>query len=378
MQEFKITEEIKNLDLTNIKSNLFHYRYDNKNLKDLFSKDGVLKEDSEQSPTYHSFKGEVFENIIYEHLLRYAQSNDEIKRFILKGPHQNKNNIFKKNGLLIDKGAQIVYKSVYKDISEFDALFFTKDCIYFVEMSKSKKTSGLNKRLFKKSALLKLLFPSFEIKALIVLTQGSVGLSRFPDYCTIWITKEFNDNEILKQLILKKQSKEKLIRYTDKKFIEAINVRYKKFSYFQTLEWILEKSRAHKTHAVDLSFFKSKKLALYFDIFTKLYIGFMTLKDFKQIVPYEGEVKDNKVIVTIEKINQKKFEVVYYIRLTNYKLKRVAYSKNKITIEDKDPEGFTNKETRFISKILKPEHRLLIKNINNLNKKLEQKYITSL
>lgn len=104
----------------------------------------------------------------------------------------------------------------------------------------------------------------------------------------------------------------------------------------------------------------------------------MTLKDFKQIVPYEGEVKDNKVIVTIEKINQKKFEVVYYIRLTNYKLKRVAYSKNKITIEDKDPEGFTNKETRFISKILKPEHRLLIKNINNLNKKLEQKYITSL
>lgn len=125
-------------------------------------------------------------------------------------------------------------------------------------MSKSKKTSGLNKRLFKKSALLKLLFPSFEIKALIVLTQGSVGLSRFPDYCTIWITKEFNDNEILKQLILKKQSKEKLIRYTDKKFIEAINVRYKKFSYFQTLEWILEKSRAHKTHAVDLSFLNQK------------------------------------------------------------------------------------------------------------------------
>ncbi|PHO11097.1 hypothetical protein CPG37_01235 [Malaciobacter canalis] len=378
MQEFKITDEIKNLDLTNIRSNLFHYKYDNKYLKNLYTKDGTLKEESKESPTYHSFKGEVFENIIYEHLLRFAQNNDEIKRFVLKGPHQNKNNIFKKNGLLIDKGAQIVYKSVYKDISEFDALFFTKDSIYFVEMSKSKKTSGLNKRLFKKFALLKLLFPSFEIKALIVLTQGSIGLSRFPDYCTIWITKEFDDEQILKELILNKVKKESLIEYKDKKFIEALNVRYKKFSYFETLEWILHKSRAHQTHAVDLSFFKCKKLSLYFDIFTKLYIGFITIKDFKQLVPYEGDVKDNKVIVTIEKINQKKFEIVYYLRQTNHKLKRVSYSKEKLSIEDKDPEGFTNKETRFISKILLPEHRLLIKNINNLSKKLEEKYLVSL
>lgn len=379
MQEFIITDEIKNLDLTNIRTNLFHYNFDNRYLKKLYDNEGNLKENCKEDLQYHSFKGEIFENIIYEHLLRYVQDKEEVKRFILKGPHQNKNNIFKKNGLLIDKGAQIVYKSVYKDISEFDALFFTKDSLYFVEMSKSKKTANLNKRLFKKSALLKILFPSFNIKALIVLTEGSTGISRFPDYCTIWITKEFDDDQILKELILKKHINEPLKTYSDKKYIEAVTVNYKKFSYFQTLEWILEKSRAHKTHAVDLSFFKSKKLSLYFDVFTKLYIGFVYLKDFKVLVPsYDEKVKDNKVIVSIEKINQKKFEIVYYARQSDHKLKRIALTNDKLNIETKDPEGFTNKETKFITKIFKPEHRLLIKNINAISKKLSENYITSL
>ncbi len=377
MQEFKITNEIKNLDLSYIKDNLFFYKYDNRNLTLLYDENKNLKKESYESAAYHSFKGEVFENIIYEHLLRYVRDNPDITSFILKGPHQNKNNIFKKNGLLIDKGAQIVYKSIYKDISEFDALFFTKDSIYFVEMSKSKKTVSLNKRLFKKSALLKILFPNLQIKALIVLTEGSMGISRFPDYCTIWITKDFNDDELLRNLIFKNNNHGALVKYTEKKYIEAINVNYKRFPYFQTLEWILLKCRSHKTHAVDLNFFKGYKLSLYFDIFTKLYIGYIQIKDFKQIIPYKDTIKENKIIVSIEKLNQKKFAIVYYIRHTNQKLKRVLFLDNKLLVEDKDPEGFTNKETRFITKIFKPEHKLLIKNINNLSKKLQEGIITS-
>lgn len=352
--------------------------YDNKNLKNLYDEHDNLKEEALLSATYNSFKGEVYENIIYELLLRFAKDNDEITRFVLKGPHQNKNNLFKKNGLLIDKSAQIVYKSVYKDISEFDALFFTKDSIYFVEMTKSKKTSGLNKRLFKKSALLKVLFPSFNIKALIVLTDGSMGISRFPDYCTIWITREFDDEQILKELILKKVQKKELVKYDDKKFIEAVTVRYNKFSYFQTLEWILLKSRSHSTFAVDLNFFKSRKLGLLFDIFTKLYVGFIELAEFKKIIPsYEHRVKENRIIVTIEKINQKKFAIVYYARQMDNKLKRIALIDDKLVIETKDPEGFTNKETKFVMKIFKPEDKLQIKNINIINKKLQENFITS-
>ncbi len=45
------------------------------------------------------------------------------------------------------------------------------------------------------------------IRALIVLTEGTVGLSRFPSYCTIWITKDLTDNELLKKLVFTKRKK---------------------------------------------------------------------------------------------------------------------------------------------------------------------------
>ena len=80
----------------------------------------------------------------------YALNNDDIKGFVLKGPYQDMENKFIKSGLLIDRTSQIVFKSAYKDISEFDAMFFTENKLYFVEMSTSKKTSSLNKRLAKK------------------------------------------------------------------------------------------------------------------------------------------------------------------------------------------------------------------------------------
>lgn len=277
MQQLKISSEIKNLDISNIKENLFYYEYDSKNVKPL------LKSKNDEIPlediaTYNSFKGEVFENIIYELLLKYAQENDFITQFVLKGPHQNRIDKFYKTGLMIDKKLQIVYKSNYKDISEFDALFFTNDALYFVEMSTSKKTVSLNKRLDKKYALLKVLFPKHHIRALIVLTQGVVGLKRFPSYCTIWITKDITDNVLLKNLVFNKRKKGFISSFNDEKFIEAYTINTSKFVYFQTLEWILKKSR--ENNQIDLNFFKTKKLSLFFDIYTKLYIGFLKIRIF--------------------------------------------------------------------------------------------------
>ena len=178
MQQFTITDKIKSLDIQDITENLFHYSYDSKSLKALV-KSNTSKEDISYISAYSSFKGEVYENIVYELLLQYAQTQDEITRFVLKGPYQDKENLYIKSGLLIDRSSQIVYKSAYKDISEFDALFFTKDSLFFVEMSTSKKTSSLNKRLAKKYALLKMIFPTLNINALIVVTKGSVGLKTF-------------------------------------------------------------------------------------------------------------------------------------------------------------------------------------------------------
>ncbi len=369
MQQFTITEKIKQLDIQDIKENLFHYSYDSKSLKSLV-KSNTSKEDISYISAYSSFKGEVYENIVYELLLQYAQEQDEITRFVLKGPYQDKENLYIKSGLLIDRSSQIVYKSAYKDISEFDALFFTKDSLYFVEMSTSKKTSSLNKRLSKKYALLKMIFPTLNINALIVVTKGSVGLKNFPSYATIWLTNDLEDEELIEKIIFAKKVKndvQTLKAPKNNKFIEALKVKYKKFQYFPTLEWILNKSRENPKFPVDLKFFSSAKLGLYFDIFTKLYIGYITTEEFLTFYEkFDLKIKSDRIIVTIEKVNQTQLDIVYYAKETNGKLKRIRLEENNISVKDKELDGFTNAEVRFFMKVLEEKHHLSVDNVKHI------------
>ncbi len=369
MQQFTITEKIKQLDIQDIKENLFHYSYDSKSLKSLV-KSNTSKEDISYISAYSSFKGEVYENIVYELLLQYAQEQDEITRFVLKGPYQDKENLYIKSGLLIDRSSQIVYKSAYKDISEFDALFFTKDSLFFVEMSTSKKTSSLNKRLAKKYALLKMIFPTLNINALIVVTKGSVGLKNFPTYATIWLTNDLEDEELIEKIIFAKKVKndvQTLKAPKNNKFIEALKVKYKKFQYFPTLEWILNKSRENPKFPVDLKFFSSAKLGLYFDIFTKLYIGYITTAEFLTFYEdFDLKIKSDRIIVTIEKVNQTQLDIVYYAKETNGKLKRIRLEENNISVKDKELDGFTNAEVRFFMKVLEEKHHLSVDNVKHI------------
>ena len=369
MHQFIITDKIKQLEIEDIKENLFHYSYDNKSLKALV-KNNTSKEDLSYISAYSSFKGEIYENIVYELLLQYALTQDEIISFVLKGPYQDKENLYIKSGLLIDSSSQIVYKSAYKDISEFDAMFFTRDSVYFVEMSTSKKTSSLNKRLTKKCALLKMIFPTLQIKALIVVTVGSTGLKNFPEYATIWITKDLEDEELIDKIIFAKKVKndiQTLKAPTNSKYIEALKVKYKKFQYFPTLEWILNKSRENPKFAVDLKFFSSPKLGLFFDIYTKLYIGFITTAEFLVLYPeFVLKVKSDRIIVTIEKVNQTQLDIVYYVKETNGKLKRVRLEETNVSIKDKELDGFTNAEVRFFMKVLEDKHHLTVENINHI------------
>ena len=368
LNQFEITQDIENLNLENIHKEVFCYSYDIRNIKTLI-RNNVDESSESYMAAYSSFKGEVYENIIYEHLLRYAQNNDEITRFVLKGPHQNADHRYKKNGLLINKSAQIVYKSVYKDISEFDALFFTKEALYFVEMSTSKKTVSLIKRLDKKYALLKILFPSMQIKSLIVLTEGSLGIKKFPSFCTVWLTKELDNEILLKNIIFKKTKYKKIEPPKEKKFIETSVIKYKQFVYFQTLEWILKNTRFKDSSNINLNFFKSRVLGLYFDIFTKLYIGFISTNDFKTIFSdFKLEAKDNRVLVTIEKINTKIYDIVYYVKEKNNKLKRIYIKNmNEVTIKDKEIDGFTNTEVKYLMKyVFNDTHSLSIENIKNI------------
>ena len=367
--QFTITDKIKQLEIEDIKENLFHYSYDSKSLKALV-KNNTSKEDLSYISAYSSFKGEIYENIVYELLLKYALTQDEITRFVLKGPYQDKENLYIKSGLLIDRSSQIVYKSAYKDISEFDALFFTKDSVYFVEMSTSKKTSSLNKRLTKKYALLKMIFPTLTIKALIVVTVGSTGLKNFPSYATIWLTNDLEDEELIEKIIFAKKVKndvQTLKAPKHSKYIEALKVKYTKFQYFPTLEWILNKSRENPKFTVDLKFFSSPKLGLFFDIYTKLYIGFINTQEFLTLYPdFNLKIKSDRIIVTIEKVNQTQLDIVYYAKETNGKLKRVRLEENNVSIKDKELDGFTNAEVRFFMKILEDKHHLTVENIHHV------------
>ncbi|WP_424687238.1 hypothetical protein [Halarcobacter ebronensis] len=369
VRHLKISQDIKNLNFSKIEENLFFYKYDLRNIKPLL-KSNEQDVSIENIATFNSFKGEVYENIIYELLLEYASNNKFIKQFILKGPHQNRIDSEYKTGLMIDRSLQIVYKSNYKDISEFDALFFTDDALYFVEMSTSKKTVSLNKRLDKKYALLKLLFPHLHVRALIILTEGTVGLKRFPAYCTIWITKDLEDIDFLKKIVFNRKKKGFKTKFTDEKFIEAYTIKHKKFIYFQTLEWILKKSRQNSEQIVDLNFLKSKRLMNFFDIYTKLYIGFLSIEDFKKLVPnYEAEILN--IFVTIEKINSSDFDIVYYVKNKNGKLRRVRITKRDTSIKEKELDGFTNAEVRFMKYIVEDKYFLSLDEVQTLKPKLK-------
>ena len=362
-----ISDEIKHLKLKNI-NNLFFYKYHSKYLKKLQGSN-IDKTDPHYISTYSSFIGEVYENIIGELLLEYAANNDKITKFVLKGPHQNIKENFK-NGLMIDQNQQIVYKAGYKDITEFDALFFTKDSVCFVESTIVKTTVSLRKRLKKKHALLKVLFPKLKVRALIILSEGALGTSVFPSYCTIWVTKPLENDKLLQTLIynISKKKQLKLKEYNDKKFVHAKNISTAVFKYFDTLGWILKSVRKDSEQIIDFKFLSSKKLDNYFDIFTKVYVGHLSSEHFIELLQYLkistiseeipiGDIKDDRVIVTVER-SKNSFEFIYYIKIEHGSLKKLEVKDDTLVVSNKDPKGFTASETKYLSYIFKNKFKL--------------------
>jgi len=370
--ELKISDEIYNLDISKIEDNLLHYSYHTRHLLTLI-KNNVDKESPNYLSAYNGFRGELFENIICELLMQYAINNPKITKYVLKGPHQpheNKSN--EKFGLLMDKNKQIVYKAGYKDVSEYDAMFFTDDSLYFVEMTIVTSTMGLRKRLRKKEALLSILFPHLKIKALIVLSEGATGTHRFPDFSTVWITKQLDANDILNKLAMgNKYKTKKLLRYNHKKLIHAHNIKVNHFKYFDTLGWILRKSLLNDGTKLNIKFLLSNQVVQYMSIFSKIYIGYITKKDLLtlmnddtlEVSSKSKEFEQDYIYVTIDKKDDGTFYIVFYGKEIKGKLKKIEILQTGIKIANKDPKGFTVAETKFISHCLKPFNKISLKNI---------------
>jgi len=371
----EISNSIKILDESDIADNLLHYDYNVKHLLSLIKK-GIDKDDPLFLSSYRSFEGEVFENYVYEKLLRYAETNDNVAEFVLKGFHQNKIKA-NANTLSISEKQQIVYRTKSREISEFDAMLVTKDReLYFVEMTLVKNVLKLRKRLRKKKALLEIIFPDYTIKALIILNVGATGVKQFPDYCKVWFTNEFSACHVLDYIV--DTNKRKLLpmqKVSSPKMIEAHTLKNYQFRYYNTMSWITKTMRAHKKHIIDMNFLMSEKVQRYQDLYNKFYVGFVDAKDVRAQLSLDDKcADDHRVVVALEKKHSDEIVVTYYVQYTRKSLFLYSIEDNKVSKEKKDPYGITVTEVYHINKMMDDSYRLSCSNVKTIRKLLSERY----
>lgn len=371
-----MSESIRLLEIGDIGDNLYHYDYNTKHLLSLLAK-GIAVDDPLYISSFRSFEGEVFENFIYEKLLRYAQNNDYIDKFVLKGFHQNKHKAFA-NTLSISEKEQIVYRTKSREISEFDAMFVTvKNELYFVEMTLVKSVLKLRRRLRKKKALLEIVFPNYEIKALIILNDGATGAKQFPDFCKVWFTKEFSAGDVLDQIIAKnkRQLSPKDI-VSGGCMIEAHELKLHPFRYYNTMSWITKSIRSNKKHILDMSFLMNFKVQRYHNLYNKFYVGYLNIENAKSLLKLEGVFDETqRVMVALEKKHSDEIVLTYYIQTGRKKLFLYIIENGKITKEKKDPYGITVTEVFHINKQMDSSYEMDLTHIGVIKKLLKERFI---
>ena len=372
-----ITQSIKNLQTDDISDNLLHYDYNTKHLLSLVDR-GIELDDPAYLSSYRSFEGEVYENFIYEKLLRYAEKNDYIEKFILKGFHQNRHKAYA-NTLSISEKEQIVYRTKSREISEFDAMFITKNNeLYFVEMTLVKSVLKLRKRLRKKYALLETIFPNYTIKALIILNEGATGVKQFPSYCKVWFTKEFSAAKVFEYITtLKKRKLLPKEKIQSKKMIEAHTLKLHSFRYYNTMSWITKSLRGEKNHIINMKFLMSDAIQRYHNLYNKFYIGFIALKHIKNSLKIQdGEYDENqRVVVALEKKFSDEIVVTYYIQINRKRLYLYSFNDSgNLQKEKKDPYGITVTEVFHINKLMDAKYELSVSKIKTIKKLLKESY----
>lgn len=370
------TDSIINLLDDDIDDNLLYYDYNIRHLLSLI-KAGVPQDDNRYMSSFRSFEGEVFENYMFEKLLAYVQQQDEVEKFVLKGHHQNKDKALA-NTLSISEKAQIVYRTKSREIGEFDALIFTKDELYFVEMTLVKSVLKLKKRLRKKKALLETIFPQYNIKSLIILNEGVTGVKQLPDYCKVWITKPFSSLKVLEYLKDPKAytPKPKKVIHSPK-LVEAQSLHVAPFKYYNILSWITKSLRSRRGQLVNMKFLLEPLTQRYHDLYTKIYLGYMDASEFQKIADV-NLADEQKVVVALEKKHSDEIVVTYYIQYSRKKLDYLYLDENeKICIEKKDPYGITVTEVYHITKFMDESYIFNANNIKTIKKLLLQSYQNS-
>ncbi|MDF1879788.1 hypothetical protein JHD50_00475 [Sulfurimonas sp. MAG313] len=363
-----LPKSIANLDTSDIGDNLLYYDYSIKHLLKLDEK-GIDKQLPEYLSSYRSFEGAVYENYLYEKLLIYMKKNPQIGQFILKGPHA-KTSEAQSNSLYVNNKGQIIYRTRSIEINEFDGLIVNEKEIFFIEMTLIKSVTNLKRRLRKKKALLEVLFPDHEIKALIILCEGVSGSKQLPSYCTVWITKPFVADDVYAWL--KDKNRRKRVPFLSHKADnlvgdEVLNVF--PFRYYNSLGWMLRRLRAKKNSVLNMGFLKTEVCTRYIDLFTKVYLGYMDKSQFEIMYPEVPNVTD-KVVVSIEKDHTGALLLTYFMQYSRKKLDNVVIKNSKATVNKKDPYGISVTEVFHSLRIMDDSYVLSIKNIHIVEKLL--------
>ena len=349
--------------------NLLYYDYNIDHILSLEAK-GMTIEDEGYLSAYRSFEGEVYENYIYEKLLRYAATEPKIKRFIIKGPHKHRTRALN-DALSVSWKGQIIYRARHKEIGEFDGLLFTDKELYFVEMTLVKSVSNLKKRLRKKRALLEILFPRYNVKAILVLNEGATGISDLPEYASVWLTKPYNARHILDKLS-NHSPKAPMKTVVSDKITQAEEIKIASFKYYATHTWMTRSLR--NKAPIDIEFFKKPATQRYHDIYTKVFIGFMTLEDFKVLFSTVDlkYTHAERIFVAIEKDHSGGYFLTYFVRHGAKKLDNITLTANGIKIEKKDPFGITLTEINHFERMMDESFRISLSSHQDLLKIVQQ------
>jgi hypothetical protein len=327
--------------------NLLHYDYNINHLLSLQAK-GLTMEDEAYISAFRSFEGEVYENYIYEKLIRYAANEPEVKSFIIKGPHKSRTHALN-DALSVSWKGQIVYRARHKEIGEFDGLLFTDTELYFVEMTLVKSVTSLKKRLRKKRALLEVLFPRYTVRSVLVVNEGATGTNELPSYASVWFTKPYSAQQVFEKLA-SRAPKQPMTQVESSKIAHAQEIRTASFKYYATLTWIMRSLRAKDP--IDLGFFQKHATQRYHNIYTKIYIGYLTMEDFKILFPTLSWENAKRAIIAIEKDHSGGYFLTYFVRYGGKKLDNITMSASGPKVEKKDPLGITLTEMNHLDRAM--------------------------
>ncbi len=353
---------------TDLGDNLLYYDYNIGHLLSLQAK-GQTMEDESYVSAFRSFEGEVYENYIYEKLLRYAANEPEIKSFIIKGPHKNRTHA-QSDALSVSWKGQIIYRARHKEIGEFDGLLFTDKELYFMEMTLVKSATSLKKRLRKKRALLEVLFPRYNVRAVLVLNEGATGTTDLPPYASVWFTEAYSAQHLLESLSTN-APKAPMVRIESDKIAHAEEIKIASFKYYATLSWMLRSLRGGKP--IDWDFFRKSATQRYHDIYTKVYIGYVSIEDFSTIVPsvqFENS-QAKRAVVAIEKDHTGGYFLTYFVRHSGKKLDNITVTSGIAKVAKKDPLGITLTEMNHLDKMMDESFALTLDQHNEIEKTLK-------